>query len=98
MKKTAFLVNTARGKIINEKDLAFALKKKMIAGAGLDVFAKEPISANHPFAKMENAVIMPHSGSSTIETRKKMAEICVKNLILSLDGKKPIYQVRNLTH
>jgi len=98
MKKTAFLVNTARGKIINEKDLAFALKKKMIAGAGLDVFAKEPISANHPFAKMENVVIMPHSGSSTIETRKKMAEICVKNLILSLDGKKPIYQVRNLTH
>ncbi len=94
MKKTAFLVNTARGKIINEKDLVFVLKKKMIGGAALDVFSKEPISANHPFAKMENVVIMPHSGSSTVETRKEMAEICVKNLILSLSGKKPIYQVK----
>ena len=94
MKKTAFLVNTARGKIINEKDLVFALKKKMIGGAGLDVFSKEPISANHPFAKIENVVIMPHSGSSTVETRKEMAETCVKNLILSLSGKKPIYQVK----
>jgi glyoxylate reductase len=94
MKKTAFLVNTARGKIINEKDLVFALKKKMLGGAGLDVFSKEPISANHPFAKMENVVIMPHSGSSTVETRKEMAEICVKNLILSLSGNRPIYQVR----
>ena len=94
MKKTAFLVNTARGKIINEKDLVFALKKKMIGGAGLDVFSNEPISEKHPFAKMENVVIMPHSGSSTVETRREMAEICVKNLVLSLAGKKPIYQVR----
>src|SRR5438445_697892 len=94
MKKTAFLVNTARGKIINERDLVFALKKKMIWGAGLDVFSREPISANHPFAKMENVVIMPHSGSSTVGTRRKMAEICVKNLILSLSRKKPIYKVK----
>jgi len=93
MKKTAFLINTARGKIINEKDLIFALQKNMIAGAGLDVFSKEPISSNHSLSKMENVVIMPHSGSSTVETRRKMAEICVKNLILSLSGKKPIYQV-----
>ncbi|MBI3639734.1 MAG: D-glycerate dehydrogenase [Thaumarchaeota archaeon] len=94
MKKTAFLVNTARGKIINEKDLVFALQKKMIAGVGLDVFSTEPISANHPLSKMENVVIMPHSGSSTVETRSKMAEICVKNLVLSLSGKNPIYQVK----
>jgi glyoxylate reductase len=93
MKKTAFLINTARGKIVNEKDLVFALQKKMILGAGLDVFSEEPISSHHPLSKMENVVIMPHSGSSTIETRGKMAEICVKNLILSLSGKKPIYQV-----
>ena len=93
MKKTAFLINTARGKIINEKDLIFALQKKIIAAAGLDVFSKEPIGPNHPFSKMENVVIMPHSGSSTTETRSKMAEICIKNLILSLSGKKPIYQV-----
>ncbi len=94
MKKTAFLVNTARGKIINEKDLVFALKKKTIAGAALDVFSKEPIGTNHPFSKVENVVIMPHSGSSTVETRREMAEICVKNLVHSLSGKKPIYQVK----
>lgn len=93
MKKTAFLINTARGKIVNEGDLVFALQKNIIAGAGLDVFSKEPIGSNHPLSKMENVVIMPHSGSSTAETRSKMAEICVKNLILSLSGKKPIYQV-----
>ena len=93
MKKTSFLINTARGKIINERDLIFALQKRMIAGAGLDVFSKEPIGSNHPLSKMENVVIMPHSGISTVETRSKMAEICVKNIILSLSGKKPIYQV-----
>jgi glyoxylate reductase len=98
MNKTSFLVNTARGKIINERDLVFALKKKMLAGAGLDVFQNEPISANHPFAKMENVVIMPHGGSSTVETRREMAEICVKNLILSLSGKNPVYQVKRITH
>ena len=94
MKKTAFLINTARGKILNEKDLIHALKKGIIAGAGLDVFWAEPISRNHPFAKMKNVVLMPHSGSSTVETRAEMAEITVKNLVLALSGKKPIYQVR----
>jgi len=94
MKKTSFLINTARGKIINEKDLASALKRKIIAGAGLDVFQKEPINSIHPIVKMNNAVLTPHSGSATVETRKKMAEIAVKNLILSLSGRKPIYQVK----
>ena len=94
MKKTAFLINTSRGKLVNETDLVYALKKKIIAGAGLDVFQKEPISSSHPFAKMKNVIITPHSGSATIETRDVMAELAVKNLILSLSGKKPIYQVR----
>ena len=93
MKKTAFFINTSRGKIINEKDLVFALQKKIISGAGLDVFSSEPISANYPLSKMDNVVIMPHSGSSTVETRSEMAEICVKNLVLALAGKRPIYQV-----
>ena len=94
MKKTAFLINTARGKIVNEKDLIHALKKGIIAGAGLDVFWTEPISGRHPFARMKNVVITPHSGSSTVETRAEMAEITIKNLVLALSGKKPIYQVR----
>lgn len=94
MKRTAFLINTARGRIVNEKDLVTALKRKIIAGAGLDVFQREPIDYNNPIAKLDNVILMPHSGSATIETRKKMAEIAVKNLIYSLSGRKPIYQVK----
>ena len=94
MRKTAFLINTARGKIVNERDLIHALKKGIIAGAGLDVFWSEPISGRHPFARMKNVVITPHSGSSTVETRSEMTKIMVKNLVLALSGKKPIYQVR----
>ncbi len=94
MKKTAFLINTARGRIIKEKDLVDALRKKIIAGAALDVYQNEPIGKDHPLAKMENVVLTPHIGSSTDETRRKMAEITVQNLILSLQGKNPIYSVK----
>ncbi|MFB5604783.1 MAG: 2-hydroxyacid dehydrogenase [Nitrosarchaeum sp.] len=93
MKKSAFLINTARGKIINEKDLVSALKKKIIAGAALDVYESEPIGKNHPLTKIQNVVLAPHIGSSTKETRVKMAEITVKNLELGISGKKPIYSV-----
>ena len=93
MKKTSFLINTSRGKVVNEKDLAIALKKKIISGAGLDVFDKEPIKKNHPLVKLPNIVLAPHIGSSTKETRIKMAEITVKNLNLGINGKKPIYSV-----
>ena len=93
MKNTAFLINTSRGKVINEKDLAIALKQKIIAGAGLDVFETEPINKNHPFLKLENIVLAPHIGSSTKETRSKMSEITIKNLILGMRGKKPIYSI-----
>ncbi len=93
MKKTSFLINTSRGKVINEKDLVVALKKKIISGAGLDVFETEPINKKHPFIKLPNIVLAPHIGSSTKETRSKMAEITVKNLDLGMKGKKPIYSV-----
>ncbi len=94
MKKTAFLINTARGKIVNEKDLVFALKRRIIAGAGLDVFQKEPIDSNHPIAKLNNVILMPHSGSATVETRRRMAEIAIKNIIFGLEGRKMVYQVK----
>jgi len=93
MKNSAFLINTARGKIVNEKDLKIALNKKIIAGAGLDVYESEPISEKHPLTKIQNVVLTPHIGSSTKETRAKMAEITVQNLILGISGKKPIYSV-----
>lgn len=93
MKKKAFLINTSRGKVINEEDLVYAIKKKIIAGAGLDVFEAEPIKKNHPLVKLQNVVLTPHIGSSTKETRSKMAEITIKNLDLGMKGKKPIYSV-----
>ena len=93
MKKTAFLINTSRGKIINEKDLIESLKKKIIAGAALDVFESEPIGKNHPFTKIQNITLVPHIGSSTKETRAKMAEITVKNLHMGINGKRPKYSV-----
>ena len=93
MKNTAFLINTSRGKVVNEKDLVTALKQKIIACAGLDVFQIEPMNKNHPLTKLENIVLAPHIGSSTEETRNKMAEITIKNLILGIKGKKPIYSI-----
>jgi len=93
MKKSSFLINTARGKIIKELDLIKALKQKIIAGAALDVYKDEPISKNHQLVKIPNVVLAPHIGSSSAETRNKMAEITVNNLNLGLSGKKLIYPV-----
>lgn len=93
MKKTSHLINTSRGKIINEKDLIKILRSNRIAGAALDVFEREPIGKEHDLVKMKNIVLAPHIGSSTTETRKKMAEITMRNLIYGLDGKKMIYSV-----
>ena len=92
MKDTAFLINTARGKIVNQRDLADALRKGVIAGAGLDVFEDEPIGQKgNPLAKLDNVVLAPHIGSATKETRAKMAQIAIRNLKLGLDAKKPVY-------
>lgn len=93
MKKSSFLINTSRGKVVKEEDLAIALKKRIISGAGLDVFEKEPVKKNHPLVKLQNIVLTPHIGSSTKETRIKMAKITVKNLNLGINGKKPTYSV-----
>ena len=93
MKKSAFLINTSRGKVVNEQDLVIALKKKILGGAGLDVFEIEPISKAHRLMNLENVVLSPHIGSSTKETRIKMAEIVVRNLNLGINGKTPIYSV-----
>ena len=94
MKKCAFVVNTSRGKIIKESDLILALKKKIIAGAALDVFKTEPIRKSNELTKMKNVVLSPHIGSSTDQTREKMAKIAVKNLKLGLSGKDPVYSVK----
>jgi glyoxylate reductase len=93
MKKTAFLINASRGKVIDEKALVKALEEKWIAGAALDVFEEEPINKDHPLLKFSNVVLTPHIGSATFETRHKMAEIAVENLFRGLRGEKLIYEV-----
>ena len=91
MKNTAYLINTARGLLVNEQHLIVALRRKWIAGAGLDVFKKEPPSPKNPLLKMKNVVLLPHLGSATLSTRTKMAEVAAKNLLNVLNGKNPIY-------
>ncbi|BFH72571.1 glyoxylate reductase [Sulfurisphaera javensis] len=93
MKPTSFLINASRGKVVDENALIKALKEKWIAGAAVDVFENEPISSNHPLVRFNNVVLTPHIGSATIETRNKMAEIAVNNLLNGLLGKKLIYEV-----
>jgi glyoxylate reductase len=88
MKPTAILINTSRGPVVDEKALVSALKKGKIAGAGLDVFEKEP--RLYPgLAKLENVVLLPHIGSATLDTRGQMAVVAVKNAITMLRGKRP---------
>jgi glyoxylate reductase len=88
MKKTAFLINTARGQIVNEADLTKALRSSQIAGVALDVFEEEPLAKTSPLLKMKNAVLLPHIGSATYQTRSKMAEVAATNLLNVLDRNK----------
>ena len=88
MKPSAFLINTARGKVVDEDALVQALTAGKIAGAGLDVFEHEP--RVHPaLLEMPNVVLMPHVGSATAETRLKMALLAAENLLATLSGQRP---------
>jgi glyoxylate reductase len=87
MKKTAFLVNTARGPIIDEAALVRALTRQQIAGAALDVFEHEP-KVDKALRKMPNVVLTPHLGSATVEVREEMANIVVDNILAFLEGRK----------
>lgn len=88
MKPTAFIINTARGPIIDEKALVRALKKKQIAGAGLDVFEHEP-KLPPALRAMKNVVLTPHLGSAVMEVREKMANIVVDNIEAFIGGRTP---------
>ncbi|MDC3157064.1 D-2-hydroxyacid dehydrogenase family protein [Candidatus Pelagibacter bacterium] len=87
MKKTAFLVNTSRGPIINEKDLVEALKDEKIAGAGLDVFEKEPLPQDHKLRFLPNALLLPHIGYVTAENYSKFYSQMIENLESCLKNK-----------
>jgi glyoxylate reductase len=85
MKRTAYLVNTTRGPVVDEAALAWALRERLIAGAALDVFEREP--EVHPdLLPLENVVLAPHLGSATRETRLAMADLAVRNVIAVLTG------------
>jgi len=93
MKKSAILINTSRGAVVDEKALIWALKEKEIAAAGLDVYEHEPeISAE--LIKLSNVILTPHTASATFETREKMSEIVAKNIIDVFEGRTPFGLVK----
>lgn len=88
MKPSSIFINTARGKIHNEKDLINALEKGTIWGAGLDVTDPEPMNQDNPLLNMPNVAVLPHIGTATETTRNAMATIAAKNVIAGLNGKR----------
>ena len=92
MKRQAYLVNTARGLIIDEEALAWALRERLIAGAALDVYEREPVV--HPdLLGLENVVLAPHLASASIETRTAMADLAARNVLAVLGGGPPLTPV-----
>ena len=94
MKPTAFIINTSRGPIIDEKALLKALQKNQIGGAGLDVYECEPMidcdpKDNLELRQMKNVVLTPHTASATLETRQEMSRIAAQNIIAFTSGKRP---------
>ena len=88
MRPSAFLVNTARGPIVDEKALVRALEEKQIAGAALDVYEREPI-VEPGLIKLPNVALTPHLGSAGLDTRERMAAVVVENIIAVIEGRRP---------
>jgi len=93
MKRTAYLINTARGPVVDEAALAWALRERLIAGAGLDVFEAEP-RVHADLLPIEHAVLSPHLGSATRETRLAMADLAARNVVAVLQGEPPLTPIR----
>jgi glyoxylate reductase len=92
MKRSAYLINTSRGPVVDEEALAWALRERMISGAALDVYENEP--AVHPdLLKLENVLLVPHLASATVETRTAMADLAVRNALAVLNGDRPLTPV-----
>ena len=85
MKKESILVNTARGGIVNEEDMVWALKNKKIFGAGLDVFETEPPATSNPLLELDNVLLTPHNAALTLECRKRMAIETCQNIFYYLN-------------
>jgi glyoxylate reductase len=93
MKRSAYLVNTARGPVVDEEALAWALQQRLLAGAALDVYENEP--AIHPdLLTLENVLLVPHLASGTTETRTAMADLAADNVVAVLSGRPPLTPVQ----
>jgi glyoxylate reductase len=92
MKRSAYLINTARGPVIDEAALAWALQQRLIAGAALDVYEHEP-AIDPALLSLENVLLVPHLGSGTTETRTAMADLAAENAIAVLSGRPPLTPV-----
>ncbi|KPH78785.1 MULTISPECIES: 2-hydroxyacid dehydrogenase [Bacillaceae] len=87
MKPSSIFINISRGGVVDEEALVDALKNKVIEAAGLDVFKNEPINSEHPLLKLNNVVCLPHIGSSSIETRTRMIQLCLENVDGVIQGR-----------
>lgn len=95
MKGSAIFINGSRGENVDEAALVNALKEQQILGAALDVFEQEPIQTDHELLQLSNVITVPHIGSATLETRMKMLELALTNLVQGLTGQKPISLVNS---
>jgi len=93
MKRSAYLINTARGPVVDEDALAWALQQHLLAGAALDVYEREPDVHRHLLG-LENVLLVPHLASATTETRTAMADLAVENVLAVLAGRPPITPVQ----
>jgi len=93
MKPTAVLFNTARGQVVDQEALVATLQGGRLAAAGLDVFQVEPLAADDPLLSLENVVLLPHLGSASVATRRRMAMMAAENLVAGLRGERPPYLV-----
>jgi phosphoglycerate dehydrogenase-like enzyme len=93
MKPTAYFINTARGPIVDEEALIAALRDRRIAGAGLDVFAREPISIDNPLLAMDNVIVTPHSLCWTDELFRNNAESAFRSVVAVASGRTPTFVV-----
>lgn len=86
MKRTAYIINTSRGLLIDEADLAAVLKQNKIAGAALDVLSKEPPAANHPLIGLPNCIVTPHNAWLSREARSRIMKTTIENIVMALKG------------
>jgi glyoxylate reductase len=93
MRRTAVLVNTSRGEVIDQAALVLALEQGKIHGAGLDVCTPEPLPTDHPLLRLSNCIVLPHIGSATYRARNAMAERAARNILAGIQGQPLPYPV-----